>query len=1098
MSIAVTQPRRIAAIAAAQQVCREYHGSKNYHLLGKEIGYKIRFENVTTPNVTKLTYMTDGVLLREIIDDPLLTNYNIIIIDEAHERSIETDILLGLMKKACKQRSDLKLLVMSATLNMVKFSDFFDECPIFSIPGRLYDIDIFYQKNLNFSTSKSKYVSLAVDTALNIHQNQSLGHILVFLTGQSEIERACKEIKELEKELDYSTFPYNIKLFNQIGSRDSEIMEKLRDRVFDHENENVKNNYYHNHSNNLSSSLSYSQEDDSMYIKGLYIFPIYSVLETRHQKSIFKEVPPGYRKVIFATNIAQTSLTIPGIKYVIDSGFVKQFIYKPELSMDILDITPISKTAAIQRAGRAGRTQNGKVYRLYSKLAYEELEQDTLPEIKRCNLLGSVLLLKKLKLKNILDFDFIDKPNIFLEVKAIQELYLLNALDKNGRITETGNQMANFPISPYLAKVLLSSITFKCSVEMIIIVSMLSVEDVYITPRGQKKQQEAHKAHSHFYHVSGDHMTMLNIYKQWASPTLGNFSKEWCRKYFLHYRALVTARNIKGQLELIFQKLNLPLLSCHRNAKNPLNTINSNKNIKNTNTDTNTNHNNNNNNNNNVEDDNNMDDDDDDDNNNDNDNDNDSSKHHHHRHDRDHHHHHRHHHHHHHNHHRSHSSLTTSKSSISSISSSVSSTSTSLIKNTHSIEKKENENENENEKVDTSKEQEQDYYDISMKYYDYTLILKAVSQAYYMNVAKRFTGRPYFYNYKQSTSDTLINLFKNHHHHHHEDDDDNNTTNSPSHSNQNNNENRNDNPSNRSSNSMGGRRGGGEQYQELVPLFIHPSSSLHALSHSLDAHYLEWVIYHHTIFTNRCYLRHVSIVRFEWVKELLDSMDNVDYSRLFEKDINTIVSEEEEEEEEEAQSQAQYLDEQNDNVHEEENEDEDDNDDNDNDDDDDDNDDDNLSLPNSRYSHGGGSGGSSTTSKKHYRTEEDEDENENKNDNDNDNDNNANDYDSNRNSNKKFKNKKIKRQDEKNGNNNKKKNEEDDDDDEKEEKKEKKEEKDKDKHQNSNSNSNTNSNTHTNSNSNSSSISMIEDSRKAALQRYLQRKQLKEKKRKRK
>ncbi|KAG4100218.1 P-loop containing nucleoside triphosphate hydrolase protein [Neocallimastix lanati (nom. inval.)] len=930
MSIAVTQPRRIAAIAAAQQVCREYHGSKNYHLLGKEIGYKIRFENVTTPNVTKLTYMTDGVLLREIIDDPLLTNYNIIIIDEAHERSIETDILLGLMKKACKQRSDLKLLVMSATLNMVKFSDFFDECPIFSIPGRLYDIDIFYQKNLNFSTSKSKYVSLAVDTALNIHQNQSLGHILVFLTGQSEIERACKEIKELEKELDYSTFPYNIKLFNQIGSRDSEIMEKLRDRVFDHENENVKNNYYHNHSNNLSSSLSYSQEDDSMYIKGLYIFPIYSVLETRHQKSIFKEVPPGYRKVIFATNIAQTSLTIPGIKYVIDSGFVKQFIYKPELSMDILDITPISKTAAIQRAGRAGRTQNGKVYRLYSKLAYEELEQDTLPEIKRCNLLGSVLLLKKLKLKNILDFDFIDKPNIFLEVKAIQELYLLNALDKNGRITETGNQMANFPISPYLAKVLLSSITFKCSVEMIIIVSMLSVEDVYITPRGQKKQQEAHKAHSHFYHVSGDHMTMLNIYKQWASPTLGNFSKEWCRKYFLHYRALVTARNIKGQLELIFQKLNLPLLSCHH--------------------------------------DNNMDDDDDDDNNNDNDNDNDSSKHHHHRHDRDHHHHHRHHHHHHHNHH----------------------------------QKKENENENENEKVDTSKEQEQDYYDISMKYYDYTLILKAVSQAYYMNVAKRFTGRPYFYNYKQSTSDTLINLFKNHHHHHHEDDNDNNTTNSPSHSNQNNNENRNDNPSNR------------KQYQELVPLFIHPSSSLHALSHSLDAHYLEWVIYHHTIFTNRCYLRHVSIVRFEWVKELLDSMDNVDYSRLFEKDINTIVSEEEEEEEEaQAQAQAQYLDEQNDN---------------------------------------------------------------------------------------KFKNKKIKRQDEKNGNNNKKKNEEDDDDDEKEEKKEKKEEKDKDKHQNSNSNSNTNSNTHThtNSNSNSSSISMIEDSRKAALQRYLQRKQLKEKKRKRK
>ncbi|OUM57415.1 hypothetical protein PIROE2DRAFT_25174, partial [Piromyces sp. E2] len=533
ISIAVTQPRRIAAIAAAQQVCREYNGTRSTRLLGKEIGYKIRFENVTTPNVTKLTYMTDGVLLREIIEDPLLLNYNIIIIDEAHERSIETDILLGLMKKACKQRHDLKLLVMSATLNMVKFSDFFDECPIFSIPGRLFDIDIYYQKNLNFASLKSKYVSLAVDTALNIHQNQSLGHILVFLTGQSEIERACKEIKELEKELDYSNFPYNQKLYAKAKPRDS-----------------------------------------------LYIYPIYSVLETKHQKSIFKEVPKGYRKVIFATNIAQTSLTIPGIKYVIDSGFVKQFIYKPELSMDILDVTPISKTAAIQRAGRAGR---------YS-------------------------------------------------------------LDCNGKITETGNLMADFPISPYLAKVLLASIKFKCSAEMIIIVSMLSVEDVYISPRGQKKQEEAHKAHSYFHHVSGDHMTMLNIYKQWASPSLGQYSKEWCKQYFLHYRALVTAKNIKGQLELIFQRLNLPILS-----------------------------------------------------------------------------------------------------------------------------------------------------------------------------SKRFTNRPYFYNYKQSTSDTLIKMFNK------------------------------------------------DQQQELVPLFIHPSSSIHSSSHSQDAHYLEWIIYHHTLFTNRCYLRHVSIINFEWVKDLLAS-----------------------------------------------------------------------------------------------------------------------------------------------------------------------------------------------------------------------------------
>jgi len=288
--------------------------------------------------------------------------------------------------------------------------------------------------------------------------------------------------------------------------------------------------------------------------------------------------------------------------------------------------------------------------------------------------------------------------------------------------------MADFPISPYLAKVLLSSITYKCSKEMIIIVSMLSVEDVYISPRGQKKQEEAHKAHAYFHHVSGDHMTMLNIYKQWESSSYGNYSKEWCKKYFLHYRALVMAKNIKNQLELIFQRLNLPILSCQYHKDN-------NSNEK-------------------------------------------SHKHNH--------------------------------------------------KHRHHHSKTE--------------EIEEDIYDTTMKDYDYTLILKAVCQAYYMNVAKRFTNRPYFYNYKQSTSDTLLKMFNK------------------------------------------------DQHQELVPLFIHPSSSIHSSSHSQDAHYLEWVVYHHTIFTNRCYIRHVSIIHFEWVKDLLENVDKIDYSKLFEKDVHDIVS----------------------------------------------------------------------------------------------------------------------------------------------------------------------------------------------------------------
>jgi len=306
------------------------------------------------------------------------------------------------------------------------------------------------------------------------------------------------------------------------------------------------------------------------------------------------------------------------------------------------------------------------------------------------------------------------------------------ALDTNGNITESGNLMADFPISPYLAKILLSSITYKCSEEMIIIVSMLSVEDVFISPRGQKKQEEAHKSHSYFHHISGDHMTMLNIYKQWESKFYGNYSKEWCKKYFLHYRALVMAKNIKNQLELIFQRLNLPILSCRYNNSN----VNDDFNER--------------------------------------------------------------------NHKRKHKHY-----------------------NRHSS---------------TEDKDDDEIYDITMKNYDYTLILKAVCQAYYMNVAKRITNRPFFYNYKQSTSDTLLKIFNK------------------------------------------------DQNKELVPLFIHPSSSIHLSSHSQDSHYLEWVIYHHTIFTNRCYLRHVSVIHFEWVKDLLENVDKIDYSKLFEKDIHDINS----------------------------------------------------------------------------------------------------------------------------------------------------------------------------------------------------------------
>ncbi|KAK8465865.1 hypothetical protein PHAVU_009G193400 [Phaseolus vulgaris] len=438
--IACTQPRRVAAMSVAARVSQEM-GVK----LGHEVGYSIRFEDCTSEK-TILKYMTDGMLLREFLGEPDLASYSVVMVDEAHERTLSTDILFGLVKDIARFRPDLKLLISSATLDAEKFSDYFDSAPIFRIPGRRYPVEINYTK-----APEADYLDAAIVTSLQIHVTQPPGDILVFFTGQEEIETAEEILKHRTRGL---------------GTKIAELI----------------------------------------------ICPIYANLPTELQAKIFEPTPEGARKVVLATNIAETSLTIDGIKYVIDPGFCKMKSYNPRTGMESLLVTPISKASANQRAGRSGRTGPGKCFRLYTAYNFHnDLEENTVPEIQRTNLANVVLTLKSLGIHDLLNFDFMDPPPAEALLKALELLFALSALNKLGELTKVGRRMAEFPLDPMLSKMIVASENFKCSDDIISIAAMLSVgNSIFYRPKD--KQVHADNARMNFHTGNvGDHIALLKL-----------------------------------------------------------------------------------------------------------------------------------------------------------------------------------------------------------------------------------------------------------------------------------------------------------------------------------------------------------------------------------------------------------------------------------------------------------------------------------------------------------------------------------------------------------------------------------------------------------
>ncbi|KAJ6536614.1 P-loop containing nucleoside triphosphate hydrolase protein, partial [Mycena vulgaris] len=495
--IGITQPRKVAAISLAIRVSAE-QGTP----IGGLVGYAVRFDEKSDPD-TRIKYMTDGMLTRELLGDPLLSKYAVIVVDEAHERTLRTDLLLANLKRILRERNGdakgkgkeknpLKVVIMSATLDAEKFSQFFSNAKIIYVKGRQHPVKIYHS-----AQGQTDYVDAALRTFFQIHVDQPPGDVLIFLPGQEDIE-------SLEK---------SIELFaRQLPAGHPEVI----------------------------------------------ILPMFAALQGNQLQKIFAATPRGSRKCILATNIAETSITIPGVRYVIDTGKSKEKRYLAGSSgggFDTLLTRDITKSNAMQRAGRAGREGPGFCYRLYTEDAFRAMAPSAEPEILRCSLAQSMLQLLCLG-QDMQELDLMDTPDVDAISSALRTLFLLGALDSHRALTELGRAMAAFPLEPALARALIASKDLACTSEVLDIVSVLAASSSLFIDVSEKRTAIA-AARRKFVHPAGDHLTVLNAVRAYQSiggeetetDKVGRSArKEWAHAHFVNERTLREARSIRDQL----------------------------------------------------------------------------------------------------------------------------------------------------------------------------------------------------------------------------------------------------------------------------------------------------------------------------------------------------------------------------------------------------------------------------------------------------------------------------------------------------------------------------------------------------------------------
>eukprot|EP00747_Dinoflagellata_sp_TGD_P157652 gnl/TRDRNA2_/TRDRNA2_177756_c0_seq1.p1 gnl/TRDRNA2_/TRDRNA2_177756_c0~~gnl/TRDRNA2_/TRDRNA2_177756_c0_seq1.p1 ORF type:complete len:682 (-),score=-52.12 gnl/TRDRNA2_/TRDRNA2_177756_c0_seq1:17-2062(-) len=506
-SIFSTQPRRIATVTVAQRVIAE-----TGLLLGREVGYSLRFEDLTCPS-TQIKYLTDGFLLREAIFNPLLSKYCIAIMDEAHERVLQTEIIISILKRILFLRPDsLRVIIMSATLDVTKFSKYFEGAPCSRIRGRQFPVKILYKHS---EENKFDLFRETINTVIQIHLEEPQGDILVFLPGQEDIETLESHLKKRIEHPNSSKF---------------ECTEGRK---------------------NITKTS----------VSGLVIVTIYSNLPPDLQLRAFNPPPDGYRKVILATNIAETSITINGVRYVVDPGLVKRRIYNAQLDCDSIMIVSTSQAQSRQRAGRAGRQTHGSCFRLYSEKSFLRLKRISPIDISKEHLMSMILQLKLMGIVDIINFDFLDPPPINAMYKSLEALLKLGAIDFHGNITKKiGLKMCYLPLEPMLAKTILISEILQCSKEALLIVSAVSTKEsvFYFKNRKIKSRKEIYHTHD------GDHLMILNLCHAFMKVAPDEQS-DFCNNHSLNPRFFQKTHEIHRQLAKYLKWLRIPLVSCGNN-----------------------------------------------------------------------------------------------------------------------------------------------------------------------------------------------------------------------------------------------------------------------------------------------------------------------------------------------------------------------------------------------------------------------------------------------------------------------------------------------------------------------------------------------------
>ncbi|CRG84576.1 hypothetical protein PISL3812_01842 [Talaromyces islandicus] len=505
--IAITQPRRVAAISLARRVAEEMGTPLGKSSPASRVGYSVRFDTSTSPN-TKVKFLTDGMLLQEMLHDPWLTKYSVVVVDEVHERGVNVDLVLGFLRKILASKNEgrggipLKVIAMSATADMESLQDFFghdrDQAQITNtqqnsssgspisvchIKGRQFPVETIYSPE-----PVHDFLDAALKTIFTIHVKEPMpGDILVFLTGQETVENLEHLVNEYAIGIDPS-------------------------------------------------------------LPKVLVLPLFAALPQAAQQRVFAPAPPRTRKIILATNIAETSVTVSGVRFVVDCGKAKMKQFRSRLGLDSLLVKPISKSAAIQRKGRAGREAPGKCYRLYTEADYLKLDETNTPEILRCDLSQSLLTMKARGVDDIMNFPFLTRPPREALEQALLQLFNIQALNETGKVSETGLQIAKLPLTPPLGRVLLEAAGHSqgCLLDVIDVISCLSVENIFLNVNSEEKKEEAEQARRDLYRREGDHLTMLATVQGYAAENTDR--KAWAERHMVSHRAMQSVMDVRKQL----------------------------------------------------------------------------------------------------------------------------------------------------------------------------------------------------------------------------------------------------------------------------------------------------------------------------------------------------------------------------------------------------------------------------------------------------------------------------------------------------------------------------------------------------------------------